>query len=259
MFTGFPTNTVILIVVAMIGIAAGSWFSLSQALRRISSTQPIKRIWHWGIAILLITWFLIRLILTATAPDGVVLGTPFIVTFLGLGLLAGVLPLLISPVFRQMVRAVPETWLVGIHTIRIGGFLFLALLDMNLLPAEFALPAGYGDVTVGLLAPVMVYLLATRNPHARRFLMGWHAVGLLDLIVALITGTTYIAPFATQLAASGTSLHYLNYVLIVPSFGVPLLALLHIYSLFQMFSSPAERTQQKFQASFRAAEERSTR
>ena len=41
----------------------------------------------------------------------------------------GILPLLISPVFRQIVRAMPETWLVGIHTIRVVGFVFLALLD----------------------------------------------------------------------------------------------------------------------------------
>jgi hypothetical protein len=71
--------------------------------------------------------------------------------------------LLISPTFRQLVRAIPETWLVGIHTIRVAGFLFLALMDMGLLPAEFALSASYGDMIVGLLALAMVYLLAKRK------------------------------------------------------------------------------------------------
>jgi hypothetical protein len=88
-------------------------------------------------------------------------------------MLAGILPLLISPTFRQIVRAVPETWLVGIQAIRVAGFLFLALMDMKLLPAEFALPAGYGDVTVGLLALGMVYLLANRKPYARALAIGW--------------------------------------------------------------------------------------
>jgi hypothetical protein len=49
----------------------------------------------------------------------------------------------------------------------------------------------------------------------------------------------YIGPFAAQLAAHGTSPLYLNYVLIVPAFGVPLYTLLHIYSLFQLLSARA--------------------
>ncbi len=146
--------------------------------------------------------------------------------FLVLGTLAGILPLLISPVFRQIVRAIPETWLVGIQAIRVAGFLFLALMDMRLLPAEFALPAGYGDVTVGLLALGAI---------------GWNALGLLDLVSALTTGIIYIGPFAAQVAASGGSPLYLNYVLIIPSFGVPLFALLHVYSLFQILSARVDK------------------
>jgi hypothetical protein len=151
---------------------------------------------------------------------------------------------LLSPFFRQIVRAVPETWLVGIHAIRVFGFLFLALMDMNLLPAQFALPAGYGDILVGLLALAIINLLAKRHPYARTLAIGWNILGLLDFTVALMTGIIYIGPFADQLATSGVSLSYLNYVLIVPTFGVPLFTVLHIYSLFQMLSSPAEKTKQ---------------
>ncbi len=161
--------------------------------------------------------------------------------FLVLGTLAGILPLLISPVFRQIVRAIPETWLVGLQAIRVAGFLFLALMDMRLLPAEFALPAGYGDITVGLLALGVVYLLANRKPYARALAIGWNALGLLDLVSALTTGIIYIGPFAAQVAASGGSPLYLNYVLIIPSFGVPLFALLHVYSLFQILSARVDK------------------
>src|SRR6266566_2448019 len=95
-------------------------------------------------------------------------------------------------------------------------------MDMHLLPAAFALPAGYGDMTVGLLALGMVYLLAKRKPYARAFLIGWNVLGLLDFVVALTTGFTIVGSFAAQVAASGVSPLYLNYVGIVPSFGVPL-------------------------------------
>jgi hypothetical protein len=246
MAIGFPTNTVVLIIATMIVSGAGSWFILSQGLRQLPVAQHVRRTWRWGVAILLITWLLTRLAFAVYPPGGAVLATQFLITFtsLGLGLLAGILSLLISPVFRQIIRAIPETWLVGIHSIRITGFLFLALMDMKLLPAEFALSAGYGDMTVGLLALGMVYLLAKRKPYARALVIGWNMLGLLDFVSALTTGGIYIVPFSAQLAASGVSLLYLNYVLIVPSFGVPLYALLHIYSLFQMSSRRVGETKQ---------------
>lgn len=244
MSIGFPTNTVILILAAMVGVATSLWFSLSQALKQLPTAQHSGRYWRWGIAFFLSTWLLFRLALIVNPPGGAVIATPFIVAFIVLGILVGTLPLL-SPLFRQIVRAVPATWLVGIHTIRVFGFLFLALMDMNLLPAQFALPAGYGDILVGLLALVIIYLLSKRHPYARTLAIGWNLFGLLDFIVALITGIIYIGPFAAQLVAAGVSVSYLNYVLIVPTFGVPLFTLLHIYSLFQMSSSTAEKTKQE--------------
>jgi hypothetical protein len=174
---------------------------------------------------------------------------PFLITFLSLGMLAGILPLLLSPTFRQIVRAIPQTWLVGVHAVRLAGFLFLALADMRLLPAEFALPAGYGDMAVGLLALWLVYLLVKQKPYARSLVIGWNVLGLLDFIVAITTGISEIGPYSAQLAASGVSLFYLSFVFIIPSFGIPLYALLHIYSLYQMLSRRVVETKQGVQES----------
>ncbi len=207
MAIGFPTNTVVAIIAAMIGASTGAWFSLARGLRRVPVAAHIERRWRWGAAIVLLTWLLIVLALAI-----------------------------------HIVRVIPATWLIGIHAIRLLGFLFLALMDRKLLPAAFALPAGYGDMTVGLLALGMVYLLAQRKPYARTLAIGWNLLGLLDFVGALTTGILYIGPFAAQLAASGISPLYLNYVLIVPSFGVPLYTLLHIYSLFQLVSAQLGKT-----------------
>lgn len=186
-------------------------------------------------------------------PGDEVLATQFLITFisLGYGLLVGML-LLTSSVFRQILRAVPASWLVAPHAIRLAGFLFLALMDMQLLPPEFALSAGYGDFIAGLLALGIVYLLEKKKPYARALTVGWNAFGLLDFVSALITGAIYIVPFATQLASSGISLDYLNYVLIVPSYGVPLYASLHIYSLLQMFSRNVDETRMNIEESHQA-------
>lgn len=164
------------------------------------------------------------------------------IAFFGLGILAGTLPLVVSPVFRQVVRAIPATWLIGIHVIRLAGFLFLALMDMHLLPAAFAVPAGYGDMTVGLLAIGVIYLLATHNPHARVLAIGWNLLGLLDLGVAVMVGLTIVGPFSAQVVASGISPVYLNYLALVPSFAVPLYAVLHLYSWFHLVPARADAT-----------------
>jgi hypothetical protein len=129
MSIGFPTNTVVLIIATMIASGAASWFIVSQGLKRLLVTQHVRYLSSLDAAILLITWLLVRLVLAVNPPGDAVLATQFLITFtlLGLGLIGGILPLLISPTFRQLVRAIPETWLVGVHTIRVAEFLFLAL------------------------------------------------------------------------------------------------------------------------------------
>jgi hypothetical protein len=239
MTLGFPTNTILAIVVAMIGTGAGVWFNLAAGPRQLAMAPRVEQRWRWGIGAILVTWLLSVLAVAWVAPGNTVVGAPYIATFLTLGLLVGTLPLLISPAFRQLVRAIPATGLIGVHAIRVLGILFLALMDMHLLPAEFALPAGYGDIAVGLLALGLVYLFTTHKPYAPTLAIGWNALGLLDFVSALASGILFIGPFAAQLAAHGTSPLYLNYVLIVPAFGVPLYTLLHIYSLFQLISARA--------------------
>jgi hypothetical protein len=245
MTIGFPINTLLFILVAMIAAGAGAWLSVARGARIVIAEAPARRGWTWGVALVLAIWLLARVGLAFGSPGGALLGPGVSLAFLIGGLLLGLIPLLISPAFRQIVRAIPPTWLVGVHAIRVGGFLFLALLDMRLLPASFALPAGYGDIAVGLLALALVYALARRAPYARALAFGWNALGLLDFAIALATGFSAVGSFASQVAAAGVAPGYLNYVGIVPSFGVPLYMLLHIYSVYQMVGTqthaPARR------------------
>lgn len=253
MSTDFPTNTIILITVAIIGSGFVIWFMLSETLRRLPLAPQVKRNWRWGTAIILSVWLLVRLALEIAPPDGKPLGAFPTIGFVVFGFVVGTLPLVFSPTFRQIVRATPAIWIIGIHAIRLVGGLFLTLNDMKLLPSAFALPAGYGDVTAAVLSLVVIYLLANNKPYARTVAIIWNLYGLLDLITALTTGTIYIAPFVNQLAASGVSPLYLNYVLIIPAYGVPLVGVLHIYSLYQMFSKGADVTKQDTAASVKAS------
>jgi hypothetical protein len=143
----------------MIGTSAVVWFNLAAGLRQLAVAPHVEQRWRWDVAATLSTWLLIVLTVAWFAPSNTVVGARYIATFLTLGLLAGTLPLLISLAFRQLVRAIPATGLIGVHAIRVLGILFLALMDMRLLPPEFTLPAGYGDIAVGLLALGLAYLL----------------------------------------------------------------------------------------------------
>ncbi len=246
MFTGFPINSIILLLAVMIGAGAGAWFILSQGLNKVQVAPGVQRAWRWGVAILLTIWLVARLALAVNPPNVAALILNLITAlFFTFGVTAGTLPLILSPVFRQIIHAIPETWLIGLHAIRaVDGILFLALLDMKLLPPQFALPAGYGDILVGLLAMGIVYILLQKKPYGRALAIGWNVLGLLDFVTAMVTGLIFITQFSAQLATSGASVSYLNYVLIVPAFEVPLFTALHIYSLSQMSSKHAGAPEQ---------------
>lgn len=243
MHANFPTNIVILITGAMIQAGVCAWLLLSATLTRLPLDPRTKCSWRWGVGLFLTAWLVVRLLLQVSPPGGRVLGANATVAFVVLGMVAGTLPLWISSTFRQIIRATPPTWIIGFHAGRVIGGLFLALLDMQLLPPEFARPAGYGDVLVAMLSIVVVYLLATEKPYARTAAIAWNLLGILDFLVALITGVTYIPPFVRQIAMTGGSTTYLNYVLIIPAYGVPLMSLFHVYSLHQLFNREAPATQ----------------
>jgi hypothetical protein len=248
MSISFPTNTIVLITAAIIGIGIVTWFMLSEVLKRLPLAPQVKRNWRWGTALVLSIWLLVRLALA----NGPLLGTAATITFVAFGLIVGTLPLLISPTFRQIIRATPITWVIGIHTVRVVGGLFLALCDMKLLPPNFALPAGYGDVTVAVLSLVVIYLLVANKPYARGIAIAWNVLGIIDLVTALTTGTMHIPPFAAQLSSTGASLLYLNWVLIIPTYGVPLVGVFHVYSLYQLLSRRVDIAKQGDEASTQA-------
>jgi len=240
MSVDFPTNTIILITAGALGIGIAIWFLLSEVLSRLPISAQSKRNWRLGTAFVLSVWLIVRLAMEISAPGGQPIGTLPTIAFVAFGLIVGTLPLSLSSTFRQIVRATPLTWLIGLQIVRVVGGFFLVLLDMKLLPAAFALPAGYGDVTVGVLSVVVVYLLATNKPYARTAAILWNLLGVLDLLTALVTGTTFIPTYTAHIATSGVSIAFLNYVLIIPAYGVPLAGLLHIYSLYKLFSPRTE-------------------
>ena len=114
------------------------------------------------------------------------------------------------------------------HTLRVVGVVFLILMAQGHLPAAFALPAGLGDIAIGVAAPFVAGRLA-REPRptgAVRF----NALGLLDLIVAVGLGVLLGPPWLLEVTPSTEALRLLPLALI-PTAAVPLAIALHILSL----------------------------
>jgi hypothetical protein len=114
------------------------------------------------------------------------------------------------------------------HTFRVAeGAAFLATMFLGHLPALFALPAGLGDITAGITAPLVALRLAQGT--GRRAAPWFNAFGITDLIVALTLGA--LTGFQLlNLTPSGAPLSELPLALI-PTAAVPLLLALHITSV----------------------------
>ena len=115
------------------------------------------------------------------------------------------------------------------------GLIFLLLLGEGLLPAAFALPAGSGDVAVGLLAPLVAIAYA-RGANGREMLVrAWNVLGLADLVVAVTTGFL-TSPSSFQMLAfeAPNKLIAAFPLVMVPVFAVPLAVILHVASLAKL-------------------------
>ncbi len=122
----------------------------------------------------------------------------------------------------EILDAAPPAWLVGVQVYRVLGAVFLALLAQGLLPREFALPAGIGDVFIGASGLALAFWLASGSSLSRKAAYAWNIFGIADLVVAVATGfLTSPGPFH-QLALDDPNMLISAYPLaMVPAFAVP--------------------------------------
>ncbi|HLE26647.1 MAG TPA: hypothetical protein VI793_00925 [Anaerolineales bacterium] len=188
---------------------------------------------------------------TALAAAGVYeLALGEVVPAVSLGLLAVLagagLAILFSPRLRRVLdHPAAQQGVIALQSWRIEGAAFLVLMVLGQLPPLFALPAGLGDLFVGLTAPFVARMLL--RPGARRWAIAWNLFGLADLAVAVGLGVTTTPP--TQLFfTTPTSVAITAFPLaIIPTFLVPLSIMLHLVSLRYLFSAaaragPSEKT-----------------
>jgi hypothetical protein len=152
------------------------------------------------------------------------------------------LPILIGAVLiwrselaQQVISAVPQQGLVGVQLYRALGVIFLILYAGGHLPGLFALPAGLGDIAIGLSAP-LVALAYARAPRTRAGLVaGWNLLGILDLTIAVGTGFATVPSLVQPIAVQPSSdLMTMLPMVLIPIYLVPLSIVLHLASLTKL-------------------------
>lgn len=137
-----------------------------------------------------------------------------------------------SPGFRKHVLSLDVRTLTFLQSWRVVGFAFLALATFGILPNVFALPAGWGDVAIGLTAPLAALYL-TRPNRSRLFVL-WQILGILDLVTAVSLGvlaSPAVHLFGEKLTTAPLAFLPLS---LIPTFAVPLVLIFHFLCIAQV-------------------------
>jgi hypothetical protein len=141
-----------------------------------------------------------------------------------------------SKTLQEIVHAVPQSWLIGVQFYRIMGVIFLILYAESLMPGTFAIPAGCGDIIIGLSA-IAIAAIAPKN-YAYRLVALWNGLGILDLVIAVGTGFL-TAPSRYQIFSREAPNVLIGTfpLVMIPIYLVPLSILLHLASLSKLKST----------------------
>jgi hypothetical protein len=126
----------------------------------------------------------------ASAQAGwVAIGTPFplIGLYVAAPLAAGAIAAA-TPGGRAALLVLPTRLLIGLNIGRLLAVLFLLLASEGRLSGPFPFYAGWGDIITGVLTiPILIGRLESKRPAV---VMAWNLFGALDLVDAILLGTT---------------------------------------------------------------------
>jgi hypothetical protein len=214
-----------------IGLALVLIVGIGFAARRVSDNPG--RVTAIGSAIV-IAWLSTVFILAsadvfASSPSTQV---PVIALGISIPIAAGLAAWSASPRVRELAGAVPLPWMIGVQLYRAVGAVFLIAMVGNSIPEEFALPAGVGDVLVGLTAPAVAYAVYKGVRSSRSLAVGWNVLGIADLVLAVGTGFLTSPSVFQILSTDAPNFAITRFPLVlIPTFLVPISIILHFFAL----------------------------
>ena len=233
-----PWYITLIVLATSLAIAVTVWRIFASGAARSGLPPATQRRVQTGLALFFGGWLAAALLL-APAPASLLARdrfylSPLIPLFAVAGLGGAFLALLLSPALRRTLDAASLPAMIGVQLYRAIGLVFLVLLAQGQLPAHFALPAGWGDIAIGVAAPLVALALARGAPGALPLAVSWNVLGLLDLVVAVGMGTGFLAPLlAPELGSRVPPAAAMGIfpMILVPTFAVPVSVLLHLLAL----------------------------
>lgn len=135
---------------------------------------------------------------------------------------------------RAWVDALDLRTLILLHVTRFVGLYFIVLSRRGLLPYDFAVPGGIGDIIVATLALIVVFAPLADASRARAIRI-WNVIGLIDIALVVLTAARLNLADPLQMSAM-TSLP----LSLLPTFLVPLLIATHII-IYTRLTRPAAK------------------
>ena len=117
--------------------------------------------------------------------------------------------------------------LIAVQTYRIGGIAFLWGMTQGILDPAFAVPAGVGDLLIGLTAIPFAIFLWKGYSWSKYALIVWSVLGIADLVNAITLGRITSPDFSNSTMATFPWI-------LVPTVGVPLGLALHGVTLYRL-------------------------
>jgi hypothetical protein len=223
---GFAAYVVAVAGVTLAGLGAGlkrAGFSADRRLRIVRRTGAVLALWFLFLAMGAVS----GLYLEARGPRFLHYTMPALLAAVLLGRVGWV---------RAAVDAMPLWWIPALQTLRVGGGSSLfAAWAIGLAPWGMVLPAGIGDIAVGLAAAAVAMALAGGLRGARTAALVWNVLGLVDILHTLFRAVTSAPGPQRLFFEEPPMLIPMVYPFIyLPGFVVPLTILLHLLSLRQL-------------------------
>ena len=218
------------IVTANIAIPVVAWLAFQRIARRSARELVAPSFVFFALWIVVAFTLSIRGFFVGSAATSV----PRIAYSL-LPLAIGYFAYRLIPSVRAVVGEIPMHSMIALQLYRALGVVFLVEWMLGALPGAFALPAGIGDIAIGLAAPFVAARVKAGAPGARKSAILWNVLGIADLVVAVTMGVTTTPGPLHLFALDNPNVAIIMMPLVlVPIIAVPFSILLHLIGLHRL-------------------------